>query len=939
VRQSEGEAAARNAVSAREADLSETRIRLAEKEHELMDHQREVHRVESEVSRLEARAEVAVSQLKGLDEREERIGAERALLGREESELTAQASSLQEEQANLRRELETLREELRTLEAAFQAKADKSQALEASIEHERTRLFDIQAGISHNNNKLSRLEERRAALEVRARRAAEEEQETREKLSETGLDVEKKRMELDSLRASQAELEAERQSAVESLEETRSLLKRFEQELSQGREEYSLKNSRLQSLKELEENLEGYGEGVKALISEKKQGTITGIHGLVADLIQTRPEHEKAVEAVLGDRLQHLIVDGHSTAKQALEYLKTKNFGRGTFLPISPRGTDAVSATPSNQGVVGRANELVTIKDGYSDAVKALLGRVLVVESIDAALAIWESGFGDTLVTLDGEVIEPGGSVSGGGASSGGLLSKKREIRELTTEVENLEKKNQAAEDRLAETKSTVETTEASLRELNELINEKKITVVGAEKDSFALQAELERVGKKMEILDIEAAQRDQEEQEIREGLELVKVEIETLYSDKARKESAVFESQEELKTVKEDLEREREGLTSKKMDMSALIQRHESSARDIKRADLQKEELDRKKSRLDLEKAEIDQRRIELNSGRKEAEDNINELMKTAIEMKERVPALQEAYEEANSAIVGLEEAVRVGRRESEAAREALTQLELKRAELKLKMEHLEETVHHNYHIQINDIDDEIKAMEIDRDETEMNAAEIRIKVERLGPVNIGAIEEYNELMERFTFLNTQKEDLDASVARLKEAIGKINKTSEELFMDAFNAVNETFKTIFVTLFNGGRAELLLVTPESGDILESGLEIAAQPPGKKLQSLLLCSGGEKAMIAAALTFACFLVKPSPFCVLDEVDAPLDESNVQRFGNMLKEFADKTQFIVITHSRPTMELADALYGVTMDEPGVSRLVSVRLKEAEELAEV
>jgi chromosome segregation protein len=253
--------------------------------------------------------------------------------------------------------------------------------------------------------------------------------------------------------------------------------------------------------------------------------------------------------------------------------------------------------------------------------------------------------------------------------------------------------------------------------------------------------------------------------------------------------------------------------------------------------------------------------------------------------------------------------------------------------------MEHLEETVHHNYHIQISDIDDEIKAMDIDRDETEMNASEIRIKVERLGPVNIGAIEEYNELMERFTFLNTQKEDLDASVARLKEAIGKINKTSEELFMDAFNAVNETFKTIFVTLFNGGRAELQLVTPESGDILESGLEIAAQPPGKKLQSLLLCSGGEKAMIAAALTFACFLVKPSPFCVLDEVDAPLDESNVQRFGNMLKEFADKTQFIVITHSRPTMELADALYGVTMDEPGVSRLVSVRLKEAEELAEV
>jgi chromosome segregation protein len=205
---------------------------------------------------------------------------------------------------------------------------------------------------------------------------------------------------------------------------------------------------------------------------------------------------------------------------------------------------------------------------------------------------------------------------------------------------------------------------------------------------------------------------------------------------------------------------------------------------------------------------------------------------------------------------------------------------------------------------------------------------------------VNVGAIEEYNELMERFEFLSSQKQDLESSVARLREAIGKINKTSEELFTEAFNSINETFKTVFLSLFGGGRAELVLVPPEEGnDVLDSGLEIVAQPPGKKLQSLLLFSGGEKALIAAALTFACFLVKPSPFCVLDEVDAPLDEGNVTRFGNLLKEFADKTQFIVITHSRPTMELADALYGVTMDEPGVSRLVSVRLTEAAELAGV
>jgi len=383
----------------------------------------------------------------------------------------------------------------------------------------------------------------------------------------------------------------------------------------------------------------------------------------------------------------------------------------------------------------------------------------------------------------------------------------------------------------------------------------------------------------------------------------------------------------------------EREAITVKKMDLSALIQKHESSARDIKRADMIREELGRKAARLEAEAVEINARRVELSAGKAESEEKINTLMRTVVEQKGKLPEIQNAYQVVNDSIVGLEESVKAARREAEEARGALSDLELRRAEIRIKTEHLKETVDHNYHITVEEIEDDIKAMVVDPEEADMNASELRIKLERLGPVNIGAIEEYNELMERFNFLTTQKDDLESSVKSLREAIGKINKTSEELFMDAFNSINETFKQVFVSLFGGGRAELRLVTPEGGDVLDSGLEIVAQPPGKRLQSLTLFSGGEKALIAGALVFACFLVKPSPFCMLDEVDAPLDEANVERFGNMLKEFSDKTQFIVITHSRPTMELADALYGVTMDEPGVSRLVSVRLKEAADLAGV
>ena len=354
--------------------------------------------------------------------------------------------------------------------------------------------------------------------------------------------------------------------------------------------------------------------------------------------------------------------------------------------------------------------------------------------------------------------------------------------------------------------------------------------------------------------------------------------------------------------------------------------------------SDQMKEELMRKAGRLDAEEADIAARRLELTALRREAEDTVNQMVRAALALKEQAPALSESYNEANEAIAGLEEAVKAARKEEDAARDLLSQAELNRAQLSLRMEHLTGTVMHNYHIEVSQIEEEIRLMELDRADAEVRAAGIREKLEGMGPVNVGAIEEYNELMERYNFLTSQKEDLESSVARLREAIGRINKTSEELFMEAFNSINETFKEVFTSLFEGGRAELLLTAPDEGaDVLESGLEIVAQPPGKKLQNLTLCSGGEKALIAAALTFACFLVKPSPFCVLDEVDAPLDEANVQRFGRMLKEFADRTQFIVITHSRPTMEIADALYGVTMDEPGVSSLVSVRLKEAAGMA--
>jgi len=934
------EDAARNSVSAREAGLSEARLTLAEKERGLMDFQREIHNLESEAGRLEARAELAVSQLDDLAVREGRLTSEREGLTKEATELDVQSSSLKEEQQALKDELDRLTSELATLEAAFQQKANGAHQMETRIEEERGRLFDLQAAISHEQNSLTRLNDRLTDIEARTRRAADEERETQARHTEHRLTHDKKKLELDEARVSGSELERQRQAASAALDEARLLLKKLEAELARGRDIYSQKSSRLQSLKELEEGLDGCSDGVKALMAGKKQGNLPGIHGLLADLMQVKTEHEKAVEAALGDGLQKIIVDGHSDARTALDYLREGGRGRGAFMPVSPRRSDRdTSSFEGDGGVVGIASKLVQAKSGYEAVLGALLGGTLIVKDLDAALTLWGQGANEVLVTLDGEVLEPNGALSGGVATAGGILTKKREIRELTDETERLEAENRITAERLSIVQGDLTSHEASLKRIIEAVNEKRLMIVGLERDLQTAASELDRVVKKLEVIGIESAQRAQEDSDVREAIALGRTTLAEHEDRKLKKDAEISGLQEELKAAKAMMEADREALTAKKMELSALIQRHESSVRDIKRADMHREELGRKAARLDVEEKDIAARREELDSSKKDAEENINRLMRAALEKKEGLPAIQDAYQTASDAIATIEEAVKLARHVAEECSRGVSDLEIKKAELRLKLEHLEDTVARNYHMLMDEITEDIRGMEIDKDEADMNVSELRIKLERLGPVNVGAIEEYNELMERFTFLNTQKEDLESSVKSLREAIGKINKTSEELFMDAFNSINETFKQVFVSLFGGGQAELRLALPENGDVLDAGLEIAAQPPGKKLQNLTLFSGGEKALIAAALVFACFLVKPSPFCVLDEVDAPLDESNVQRFGNMLKDFADKTQFIVVTHSRPTMELADALYGVTMHEPGISRLVSVKLKEAEELAEV
>jgi chromosome segregation protein len=584
----------------------------------------------------------------------------------------------------------------------------------------------------------------------------------------------------------------------------------------------------------------------------------------------------------------------------------------------------------NRNGVIGNALDLVTVKNGHEKIASALLHDVLFVSDLRTAFSLRDGFSGNPgsgamyFVTVDGDVLEPSGIVFGGVQK--GVLKIKRQMKDLQNGITAKKESILDAEKSIGELKAEISSLEGSLVEIEEVISNKEKQRHELQVRITSLENEEERLKQKLEFLAVEMNDEEQEKENLSGIIRQKETECAGLESGKEEAENTLRTTQEEIAERKATLEKERVELTGVRLEITTVKEKMAALSREAARLESAVRDIDGKLEDSAGERSDIEQD----ISGKEEEMRRKEEELKASVVLIDRlrgeVSEESETLEAMNAELGVLEGNQKELFRELEALRKELSHVEVRTTESSMNLKHLIEDVRKTYSIEIETAE---VIGEVSQEEEE-NLQELKDKLQAIGPVSLGTLEEYEELKTRYEFLTKQQDDLLSSVASLEDTIRKINRSTKQRLTDAFEALNGKFKEVFSTLFGGGRAELLLT---EGDILESGIEIVAQPPGKRLKSLSLLSGGEQALTALSLLFAGFMVKPTPLCLLDEVDAPLDESNTERFISLLSQLSKKIQFITITHNRRTMEAADYMYGVTMEEPGVSNVISMHLAEA------
>ena len=697
--------------------------------------------------------------------------------------------------------------------------------------------------------------------------------------------------------------------------------------------------TKAQTLRRMQESYEGFGYGIKAVLKAQAPWRQELI-GVVAELIKVEDKYVAALETALGEGAQNIVARTAQAAKQAIAFLKQSGSGRATFLPLDTvqrrypsKEEEAAAKLP---GVCGFAVDLVQYASTAENAIRFLLGRVLIAENMDAALlAAKATHYRLRVVTLDGDVVNAGGSMTGGARKQReGYLSREREIKQALlrcealhqevlrwqeqleqqeSEAKELTCKHGDAKEQLAQLRLKGSELRLHLQQLEEAKkreNEHLLLLLDDRKqvtDAYMANRD------KLKAMRATVAEHESLDAEAKEQLEAMKREIASLGSAVTALENQLQDARVTLQTstAKASLNSER----MQQLDADTLRVRKEISTN--------AEEVER----LEQTIAECAQRKEELA---RQSETELAELQKIVggkDEFTEQRGCLLKEQGE-------LEQAVAAARKETAASEAALRQAELELARQESDYQHVVEQLQQDYHMdeQQARLEDVSQPAELDLKALQRKASKLSLAITELGPINAAAIEEYRAVKERSEFLRKQFEDLSTAKDNLEAVISEINSGMTKRFKEAFTQINVYFAQCYVKLFGGGTALLKLTEPDN--ILDSGIDIEVQPPGKKLQSLYLMSGGERALTVIALLFALLSYQPAPFCILDEIDAPLDDANIQRFANFLREFAAKTQFIMITHRKGTMEAADIMYGVTMEESGVSKLLSVKINAKE-----
>ncbi|MFJ5713341.1 chromosome segregation protein SMC [Neobacillus sp. NPDC093127] len=926
-------------LQVKEAKIVETRDQIAALDESVTDLQNVLLYASEELEKLEGRKEV-------LKERKKNAAQNKEQLKTNISELTERISQLKKSQEMQAESVKLLGGQVKLLQASLKEKQEKlllfSENIDEKIEGLKSEYIELLNDQAGAKNEVKYIEQQ---LEQQERKNARLDAENEKYLQERQIAQTKKfeiQSKLEAIQEKLANQVGTFRDQQRKLETIKGNYQKQEKTLYQAYQLLQQAKSRKEMLEELEEDYSGFFQGVKEVL-KARGNKLKGIEGAVAELVTVPKKFEAALETAFGGALQHIVVDTEQNARTAIQFLKQNSFGRATFLPLNvmkgrPLSSAQLASIQNHPALIGPAVSLVKFDEKYTEVINNLLGNVVITNDLKGANELAKIlQYRVRLVTLDGDIVNPGGSMTGGAVKqkTSSLLSRKGELEDLKAKLVIMEEKTAGLEQVVKTLKQDVHLAEAHLEEIRMNGEELRLNEQSIKGDLREAELGEKNINDRLAIYDLEKGQLSDEQAALLKRKTELTISLETYTVTITELDGHIMKLTEQ----KTNDMTSKETLTNEINDLKVeFASKNEQFLHTKERFTLIKNDLSESEQKLAVFSEDLNLLTSEMTNS-SSGEEQLEAAAITKQQDKEATLQLITARRQERLQLQGALEDIELAAKELKRLHKGMIVVlkdeEVKINRLDVELENRLAHLREEYLLSFEGAKEKYP-LTIPSEEAKKKVKLIKLTIDELGSVNLGAIEEYDRVSERYQFLNEQKTDLQEAKDTLYQVIEEMDTEMKKRFEQTFTGIREHFEPTFRALFGGGKADLVLTVPE--DLLNTGVEIVAQPPGKKLQNLGLLSGGERALTAIALLFSILKVRPVPFCILDEVEAALDEANVHRFSQYLKRYSEETQFIVITHRKGTMEEADVLYGVTMKESGVSKLVSVRLEDTKELVE-
>lgn len=849
-------------------------------------------------------------------------------LNEEKEQKTEKRSNLSKNKEKFQKELEEKEAKLAELSKGLSEKEKQIEEKKQVIEQDTDQRYEILSQIH--------------SCEIHTENLEKKKETNQGEIQNTISELDAKREEKQELGKTFYEIENRRNKTAEELEklnqqrdQIHQKTKKYEERQNQLTEEFRVKSARQKFLIETEKEKEGYIKSVKALLQEceKDANLKSGVHGVLANLITVPKEYEVAIEMALGQAVQNIVTEKETDAKKLVEYLRTNHLGRASFLPIASvhgKKLEKIAKEKESQ-VIGIASDLVKYDKIYEQIVLSLLGRTVIVEDMDTAIALAKkNNYAFRIVTLKGDFINPSGSITGGSVAQKtvNIIGRSREIEDLGKQIQQLQKeieKIQKEKEEFTDSNSSLEeeaqSLEASLQESDIVYATEKQKMVAIEENIERLEKRLERLRQENKEIQEQKEAKAKEKEELQKEVEKLEKQIQSFTEEIQKFAESNQERQKYIDDLNFDITNLKISVSSfdeSQLSIDEILERIEQEIRNNQMA------IENKQKRIEEQKQENKTYTEEIASFEKQIEQVKEEAKTSSLKVEEQ----KQLRTEKNQQLIEIEKEVSHQFEVLEGLKEQIVKTEVKKTKVEQDLQDEINELWEEYELTPSQIVDSVRPDNLAKAQKEVN--DLKGQIRDLGSIHIDSIEEYKKTKERYDFMCEQRLDLENTAAKLRQVISQMTETMKEQFKEKFHLINQNFNEVFVELFGGGKAELILEDEEH--ILDCGIDIRVQPTGKKLQNMMLLSGGEKALTAIALLFAILKLNPAPFCILDEIEAALDDVNVYRFADYLRKFSKETQFLVITHRKGTMEIADSVYGVTMEENGISKLLSIQLNQ-------